>query len=200
MCVLSPLGPRALWEAGCRARAAGSNAVQPGLLTTAAIPGLTGSEGRVLTLQNRGHRGSRLAPSMRGSGAHHGRPGKVPADRARSDPFLHYVHKQGGDMASLREALGFGGTEVLCWVVCSRATQVTPTATAGLNDLGCITSSMPHTPPAHRPPQASLLPPKPCGQKHPYAARTQSPGMPQVCPGGPAALSGVRPRLCASEE
>lgn len=109
--------PWALWAAWCRARVAGSNAVQPVLLTATATTGFTGSEGRVLALQNRGHRGFRLAPGRRGRGAHHGRPGKVPGDRARSDPSLHYTHKQGGDMASLREALGFGGTGVLCWVV-----------------------------------------------------------------------------------
>lgn len=70
------------------------------LLSAAATPG-SGSQGRVLALQNRGHQGFMLAPSKQGRGARQGRPGKVPGDRARSDPFLHYTHKQGGDMASL---------------------------------------------------------------------------------------------------
>lgn len=93
------------------------HAVPPVPLSAAAIAGLTGSEGHVLALQNRGHRGFRLAPSKQGRGAHQGRPGKVPGDQARSDPFLDYTRKQRGDMAALQEALGFGGTGVLSWVV-----------------------------------------------------------------------------------
>lgn len=66
-------GTAALWAVGCRARAAGRSAAQPVLLTATAITGLTGSEGRVLALQNRGHRGFRLAPSRRDSSAHQAR-------------------------------------------------------------------------------------------------------------------------------
>lgn len=102
-CVLSRLG-----AVGSRVQQC--SAVQPGLLTAAAIPGSTGSEGRVLTLQNRGHRGFRPAPSKRGSGAHHGRMGKVPGDRARS-AFLHDSHEQGGRYSIAERRLGLEALE-----------------------------------------------------------------------------------------
>lgn len=84
---------------GCRARAAGAMQCSRRWLPAAAVAGLTGGEGRVLALQNRGQWGFGLAPGEWGTGACHGglgEAGSVPGDRARSDPFLSFTQMKKG--------------------------------------------------------------------------------------------------------
>lgn len=114
ICVSSLLWNCRLWAVGCRARAAGGSAA---LLTATAITGLTGSEGRVLALQNRGHRGFRLAPSKQDSSAvtTGGQARCQGLGQGQTHSCTTPISEE--EKASLREALGSGGTEVLCWVV-----------------------------------------------------------------------------------
>lgn len=114
-----------------------------------------------------------------------GRAGSVPGDRARSDPFLCFTQMQEGDRASLQEGFGvWGGSGVFCWIVLfPSSTGDVPLPLLASMTLGASPPRCPALPrhtDHHKP---RFFPPRPCGQKHPSAAKAQSSGRPKGAPG-----------------
>lgn len=147
-------------------------------LTAAATVGLTGGEGHVLALQNRGHWGFGPAPGKRGTSTRHrglGEPGSVTGDRARSDPRRRFPSCTKGDRASLREGFEFRGRGVFDWMVLfPSGTGDVPLPLAASMTLGASLPPCPALPQHTDHHKPCFFPPRYSVQKHPSAAKAQS--------------------------